>query len=127
MEKIQNSSKGSSSSRSSALNTLNNRYLKDINDTTVINWDSGLDLQSGTLKILVGENAAAGSSKLISGYVLITNTRVTNSSLIFLTIQQLGTHSPGTLYIGTIISGTSFEVSSSLAEDDSDFAYMIVN
>ena len=104
-----------------------NRYLKNINGTTVINWDSGLDLQSGPLKISVGENAAVGTSKLTSGYVLIGNTLVTNSSLIFLTIQQLGTHSPGILYIGTIISGTSFEVSSSLAEDDSEFAYMIVN
>lgn len=104
-----------------------NRYLKNINGTTVINWDSGLDLQSGTLKISVGENKAVGTSKLTSGYVLIGNTLVTNSSLIFLTIQQLGTHSPGILYIGTIISGTSFEVSSSLAEDDSEFAYMIVN
>lgn len=104
-----------------------NRYLKDVNGTTVINWDSGLDLQSGPLKISAGENTAVGTSKLTSGYVLINNTLVTNSSLIFLTIQQLGTHSPGILYIGTIISGTSFEVSSSLAEDDSDFAYMIVN
>jgi hypothetical protein len=105
----------------------NNRNLKDTNGTTVINWDSGLDLRSGTLKILAGENAVVGTAKLASGCVLITNTRVTDSSLIFLTIQQLGTHSPGILYIGTITSGTSFEVSSSLAEDDSDFAYMIVN
>jgi hypothetical protein len=105
----------------------NNRYLKDINGTTVINWDSGLDLRSGTLKILVGENAAAGTSKLTNGCVLITNTRVTDSSLIFLTTQQLGTHSPGVLYIGTKTPGVSFEVSSSLAEDDSNFAYMIVN
>lgn len=104
-----------------------NRYLKNINGTTVINWDSGLDLQSGTLKISVGENKAVGTSKLTSGYVLIGNTLVTDTSLIFLTIQQLGTHSPGILYIGTIVSGTSFEVSSSLAEDDSEFAYMIVN
>jgi hypothetical protein len=127
MNKIQNSSKESSSSRSSALNTLNNRYLKDINDTTVINWDSGLDLQSGTLKILVGKNAAVGSSKLTNGNVLILNTRVGAESLIFLTIQQLGTRPPGTLYIGTKIPGVSFEVSSSLVDDDSYFAYMIVN
>jgi hypothetical protein len=105
----------------------NNRNLKDTNGTIVINWDSGLDLRSGTLKILVGENAAVGTAKLASGCVLITNTRVTAESLIFLTIQQLGTRPPGILYIGTIISGTSFEVSSSLAEDDSNFAYMIVN
>jgi hypothetical protein len=105
----------------------NDRNLKDTNGTIVINWDSGLDLRSGTLKILAGDNAAAGLSKLTSGYVLIANTLVTDTSLIFLTIQQLGTHSPGILYIGTIIAGTSFEVSSSLAEDDSYFAYMIVN
>jgi len=105
----------------------NDRNLKDTNGTTVINWDRGLDLRSGTLKILAGDNAAVGTSKLTSGYVLIANTLVTDASLIFLTIQQLGTHSPGILYIGTITSGTSFEVSSSLAEDDSYFAYMIVN
>jgi hypothetical protein len=104
-----------------------NRYLKDVNGTTVINWDSGLDIQSGPLKISVGENTAAGTSKLTSGYVLITNTLVGAESLIFLTTQQLGTHSPGVLYIGTKTPGVSFEVSSSLAEDDSNFAYMIVN
>jgi len=104
-----------------------NRYLKDVNGTTVINWDSGLDLRSGTLKISVGENTAAGSSKLTNGCVLITNTLVGAESLIFLTTQQLGTHSPGVLYIGTKTPGVSFEVSSSLAEDDSNFAYMIVN
>lgn len=104
-----------------------NRNLKDTNGTTVINWNSGLDIQSGPLKITAGDNTVVGSSKLTNGCVLITNTLVTDTSLIFLTIQQLGTHSPGILYIGTIISGTSFEVSSSLAEDDSDFAYMIVN
>jgi hypothetical protein len=105
----------------------NNRYLKDINNTIVINWDGGLDLRSGTLKISVGENTAAGSSKLTNGNVLITNTLVTDSSLIFLTTQQLGTHSPGTLYIGTKIPNVSFEVSSSLDDDNSSFAYMIVN
>jgi hypothetical protein len=105
----------------------NNRNLKDTNGAIVINWDDGLDLRSGTLKISVEGNTAAGLSKLTSGYVLIANTLVTDSSLIFLTIQQLGTHSPGILYIGTRTSGVSFEVSSSLAEDDSYFAYMIVN
>lgn len=104
-----------------------NRYLKDTNGTTVINWDSGLDLQSGTLKISAGENTVVNSSKLTNGCVLITNTLVGAESLIFLTTQQLGTHSPGVLYIGTKIPGVSFEVSSSLAEDDSYFAYMIVN
>lgn len=104
-----------------------NRYLIDTNGTTVINWNSGLDLQSGPLKITAGDNTVVGSSKLTNGCVLINNTLVTDTSLIFLTIQQLGAHSPGILYIGTIISGTSFEVSSSLAEDDSEFAYMIVN
>jgi hypothetical protein len=105
----------------------NSRNLKDTNGTTVINWNSGLYLQSGSLKITSGENTVVGTAKLASGCVLITNTLVTDSSLIFLTTQQLGTHSPGVLYIGTITSGTSFEVSSSLAEDDSNFAYMIVN
>jgi hypothetical protein len=104
-----------------------NRYLKDVNGAIVINWDGGLDLRSGTLKISVGENTAAGSSKLTNGCVLITNTLVGAESLIFLTTQQLGTHSPGVLYIGTKTPGVSFEVSSSLAEDDSNFAYMIVN
>ena len=102
------------------------RNLKDTSGTTVINWNSGLDLQSGSLKITSGENTVVGTAKLSLGCVLVSNTSVTANSLIFLTTQIKGGQ-PGALYIGTKTPGVSFEVSSSLITDTSTFAYMIVN
>jgi hypothetical protein len=113
--------------RHSASLDWDSRNLKDTSGTTVINWNSGLDLQSGTLKISTGENAVVGTAKLVSGCVLVSNTSVTAGSLIFLTTQIKGTVQPGALYIGNISASSSFEVSSSSNTDTSTFAYMIVN
>lgn len=113
--------------RHSASLDWDGRNLKDTSGTTVINWNSGLDLQSGTLKIATGENTVVGTAKLVSGCVLVSNTSVTANSLIFLTTQIKGTVQPGVLYVGNISASSSFEVSSSLITDTSTVAYMIVN
>jgi hypothetical protein len=104
-----------------------NRNLYDTDGALSINWNSGLNIIKGPLKITSGSNTVVGTEKLSSGSVIVYNTLVTAESIIFLSIQETGTGMPGILHITSKDVGNSFRIQSTEATDDSKFAYMIVN
>lgn len=72
-----------------------------------------------------GSNATMGKSTMVGGTVTVSNTKVTASSRIFLTVEAVG----GTLGIVAVtarVAGTSFTITSSNALDTSDVAWLIV-
>ncbi|AEJ01289.1 hypothetical protein Nit79A3_1457 [Nitrosomonas sp. Is79A3] len=76
-------------------------------------------------KVVEGSNAAMGVVTLVAGSKVVTNTRVTANSRIFLTSQADG-GTPGSLRVSARTAGTSFTITSSSGSDTSVVAYMIV-
>ena len=67
----------------------------------------------------------SGTSTLVSGASVVSNTNVTASSRIFLTTQSVsGSH--GSLHVVSRVAGTSFTVNSSNGADASTFAWLII-
>lgn len=67
----------------------------------------------------------SGTSTLVSGSAVVSNTNVTASSRIFLTTQSIaGSH--GFLHVVSRVAGTSFTVNSSNGADASTFAWLII-
>lgn len=89
------------------------------------------DLQIATagkgLQVKSGSNARVGTGTLSGGTVVVSNTSVTASTLIFLTDTGGGVLANiGSLYVSAVSAGTSFTVSSSNVLDSSNFNYMLV-
>lgn len=79
------------------------------------------------LYIKEGTNATMGVATLVAGTVTVSNTKVTASSRIFLTIQSLGTvTTPKAIGITARTAGTSFTITSADATDTSVIAWQIV-
>jgi hypothetical protein len=85
-----------------------------------VNLNAGLGVRE------TGGNAAMGTATLNgTTAVTIANTRVTNSSRIFLTIQDPdGT--PGAPYVSNRVSGVSFSIKSTSGSDTSTVAWHII-
>lgn len=77
------------------------------------------------LRIKEGANAKMGSGTLVAGKVTIANTSVTAESRIFVTRKGAIAH-VGALTVTAKVAATSFTVESSVAEDVSEFDYLIV-
>ena len=78
------------------------------------------------LRVKEGSNAKQGTATLAAGTVVVSNTSVTASSRIFLTIQSLGTvASPKAIAVTARSAGTSFTITSADATDTSVVAYEI--
>jgi len=78
------------------------------------------------LKVAEGANAKQGVATLSAGTVTVSNTSVTASSRIFLTVQSLGTVAvPQALAVTARTAGTSFTITSSSITDTSVVAYEI--
>lgn len=74
-----------------------------------------------------GTNAAMGTATLSAGSVVVSTTKVTNNSRIFLTVQSLGTvTTPKAIGVTARTAGTSFTITSSDNTDTSVVAWMIV-
>lgn len=79
------------------------------------------------LYIKEGSNATMGTGTLSAGTLVISNTKVTANSRIFLTDTGGGVLANiGALYISARSAGTSFTVSSSNALDTSTFSWIII-
>ena len=76
-------------------------------------------------KVVEGSNASMGVATLIGGTKVVTNTKVTANSRIFLSIQTPG-GTPGWLQVSARVAATSFTILSSSGTDTSVVAYMIV-
>jgi hypothetical protein len=106
------------------------------NSTKVIDWTSTLVTITGNLslgtagnKLLVkeGSNAAMGVATLVGGTVTVSNTLVTASSRIFLSIQSLGTvAAPKAIGVTARTAATSFTITSADATDTSAVAWHII-
>ncbi len=88
-------------------------------NVTLANIGNGISIKEGT-------NAAMGIGTLSGGTLVISNTRVTANSRIFLTDQGGTVTNLGSLYISARTAGTSFTVSSSNVLDASTFAWVIL-
>lgn len=83
---------------------------------------------TGPLSITAGANKSVGQAVLVGGTVTVSNTRVTASSIIFLTDATTGSLvNIGTPTVGTIVAGTSFVINSSNAFDTSTVNWLIIN
>jgi hypothetical protein len=71
-----------------------------------------------------GSNAKQGTTTLVAGSSVVSNTSVTATSRIFLTSQVDG-GTPGFLRVSTRTAGTSFTITSSNGADTSTVAYEI--
>lgn len=79
----------------------------------------------GGLLIKGGSNATAGSAVLVAGDVVVSTTKVTANSLIFLTKNVLG-GTAGRIEVSARTPGTSFTIHSSSVLDTGTVAWLIV-
>lgn len=85
-----------------------------------------LNVAGGGLSVKEGSNAKQGTATLVLGASVVSNTSVTASSRIFLTVQSLGTVSvPTAVAVTARTAGTSFTITSANATDTSVVAYEI--
>lgn len=110
--------------------TLPNQIGIYFNRTTPIcAFDSSGNVQlkslGGGLQITEGANASMGRATLVGGTVVVSTTKVTANSRIFLTAQNSG-GTPGFVRVSARSAGVSFTILSSNALDTSDIAWMIV-
>jgi hypothetical protein len=75
--------------------------------------------------VKTGSNCKMGTATLSSGTVTVSNTAITSSSIVFLTIQS-ASGTLGSVYLGTVTAGTSFVISSTSALDASVVGYLIM-
>ncbi len=79
------------------------------------------------LKVAEGSNAKQGTVTMNgTTAVTVANTSVTANSRIFLTVQSPGGVTPGMPYVAGRTAGTSFQVKSAVASDNSVVAYEII-
>lgn len=104
-------------------------------DTTQYRSGSGLlatdgdyvvNQPGGGFRIKEGANARMGVTNLVSGSVTIATTAVTNASRIFAFVQTPNSGGTGVLRVDSRIAGTSFTIKSSLATDNAQIAWLIM-
>ncbi len=105
--------------------TDGNQYLTINGNTAAAPGQVLLNRPGAGLSISEGSNCKQGTATLSSGTVTVSNTSVTSSSRIFLTIQDPNGGTPGAVYISNITAGTSFDITSTSIVDTSIVAYFI--
>jgi hypothetical protein len=80
----------------------------------------------GRVRVAEGEDKTVGQVSLVNGSATVVTKRVGSGSRIFLTHAGV-VGQPGTLYVGTIVGGTSFDVRSTSPTDNSPVNYWIIN
>ncbi len=79
------------------------------------------------LQLKEGSNATMGVATLVGGTVVVSTTKVTANSRIFLTVQSLGTVAVASgIAVTARTGGTSFTITASAPTDTSVIAWMIV-
>jgi hypothetical protein len=94
----------------------------------VSNGDVKINTAGKGLYIKEGTNATMGTSgAMTAGSLVVSTTKVTASSRIFLTVHTLGTvTTPKALYVSARTPGTSFTVTSADGTDTSTFDWLIM-
>jgi len=97
-------------------------------DTEIEDGDLVISKRGKGIKISEGSNCPTGTGTLAAGSCVVSNTLVTATSRIFVTVKALGTvTAPKALGVTSRVAGTSFTVTSADATDTSTFDYMIIN
>ena len=91
------------------------------------NFASNVTLSTAGSGVLVkeGSNATMGTAVLVGGTVVVSTTKVTANSRIFLTVQTSG-GTVGSEYISARTAATSFTITSTSGSDTSTVAWFIV-
>jgi hypothetical protein len=83
------------------------------------------NLNSSGTKVQIG--ARVGTATLSAGSVVVSNTSVTSNTLIYLTVQSLGTITiPVAVAVTSTTPGTGFTISSADSADTSVVAYQLI-
>lgn len=110
-----------------ASGAVTNYSLWIASGTTRLDGDLKLSTIGNGIYIKEGSNATMGTGTLSAGTLVVSNTKVTANSRIFLTDEGGGILANiGALYISARSAGTSFTVSSSNALDTSTFSWIII-
>lgn len=100
--------------------TITNNFAIRSNGSIVLSTaGNGLYIKEGT-------NATMGTGTLVGGALVISTTKITANSRVFLTDSGGTITNLGTLYVSTRTAGTSFTVSSSNPLDTSNFVWFIL-
>ena len=95
--------------------------------TAIIHKDLKLDTVGYGVYIKEGSNATMGTATLVAGTVVVSTTKVTANSRIFLTTQSLGTVAvPKAIAVTAVVASTSFTITSADVTDTSIVAWLIV-
>ena len=101
-----------------------------LGNITATNGNLVLGTAGNKLNITTGANASVGVSAALDGaspsQLVVATTAVTASSLIFLSYATAG-GTQGSLSIGTVVAGTSFQIKSSANGDTSTVNWLIIN
>jgi hypothetical protein len=90
------------------------------------NGNLSLQTVGNGIKIKEGTNATMGNATLSGGSVVVSTTKVTANSRIFITDQGGTITNLGILYISARTAGTSFTISSSNVLDASNVSWLII-
>lgn len=96
-------------------------FVPTINVGAEVKLKTGVPLNVHTS----GSNEIAGKATLVAGVVTV-NTNKVNSSDIILVTRHVAAGTLGELYIGTIVNGTSFDISSSNVLETSVISWVII-
>jgi hypothetical protein len=117
---------------SSIVGTLDTQTLSQktlvapiITGTTTASGNIDINSAGSGLQVAEGANARQGTSVLVAGTVVVSNTSVTAFTRIFLTSQVDG-GTPGFLRVSTRAAGTSFTILSSSNTDTSTVAWELI-
>lgn len=106
--------------------TITNPYAVWIQSgTSRFDGNVKLGVAGNGIYVKEGTNATMGIATLVLGTIVVSTTKVTASSRIFITNQN-GTPPIGVPYISARTAGTSFTITSTIAGDDSDIAWIII-
>lgn len=97
----------------------NNFAIRSTGNIALTTAGNGLYIKQGT-------NATCGRGTLIGGTLVVSTTKATSTSEIFITDRGGTVTNLGTIYISSVSSGTSFTVTSSNVLDVSTFSWFII-
>jgi hypothetical protein len=83
-------------------------------------------MNANGLAVKEGSNAKQGLVTLVAGASTVSNTSVTNSSRIFVCIQNPNGGTPGAVYVSSKTNGSNFIIQSTSNTDTSVVAYEII-
>lgn len=107
-------------------NSNNNILISDGSGNIKIYYQSSSDVVGITPPLSLQSSKNRGKATLSAGSVTVTNSFVTSNSVIQLTHQTIS-GTPGQLYVGTIVNGTSFQILSTSGSDAGIVGWSILN